>query len=26
VDHRLVSLAAQVVEAAPWHERRTPCW
>ena len=25
-DHLLVSLAAQVEGAAPWHERHPPCW
>jgi amidase len=25
-DHRLLALAAQVEEAAPWHDRHAPCW
>jgi amidase len=25
-EHRLLALAAQVEAAAPWHDRRPPCW
>ncbi|MDQ3758120.1 MAG: amidase family protein, partial [Actinomycetota bacterium] len=25
-EHLLLALCAQVEEAAPWHDRRPPCW